>query len=983
MLALVMARARRPGRFVMCALGLAIAIAFGGTILAEATIVGDQAARRVIDQASPLARSVRVDWLGPGSPAVSAQARSTLSRLGLSTEAEAVLLSPVRLDGVVVRLVAIAPLKRWLLGARVPSRCLAGSCPVLLVGGGPVPGTLSAPGVRLPVLARARLRSAAPLGFAPGAGQPQVFVTGDLAGLNDLSALAGLPRTHGWLSVLGPQRLDSWSIAPLERRLQRAQLELTGTANNFDFTAPFATLDAARSRARAAGHGLLLAGGGALAALAVFVLLAGAALRGETRAEIARLRVAGGRAWECAALALLEAGWISALAVLAGGAIAIGLSAVLAASAGVPAGGALSHSLLTGAGAAAAAAGWACATVLLAALIGLPRRALLTAADALAVAGIAALVVALALGSSSGESALLLAPLTCMTAGLLLVRGAAAVLRVGERFARGAPPLARVAVLGLARGPGLPSVAIAFIAISIGLGGFALSYRATLQRSAADQAADRVPLDALVSPGTNFVTPLQVAPLPFWQTLAGGAVLPIRRTQAGYLSGGATITEPALGVPASGLDLIHGWRASDARMRLSALAPRLVPTGPVRTPGPVLPGGTRWLEVRAVSPSGGVEVTADLRSPDGSVEQVPLGEALPSRATLNASVPAGHWELEALELDQPTGVQATTAHQNGEGQTAAATSSGLVRLGIPAALDSHHRRLAALSVRGWRAIGAASAASSGSGGLVAQFAQSGNPGLLRPAQPSDRRALPVLADPQTAAAAGPGGRLPLTIDGQPVPAEVVGVLRRFPTLPSDAAGFVVADEPTLAATLDARQPGQGRPDELWLSSDHLDRVRAALASGKLAQLQGSFRVDIERALRDDPVARAVLGALIAAAAVALALALAGLQAVLLGAVRDARLERDLAGLGVGPRGLRSELRMRLATAALTGSVAGVAVAVLLTGLAVAGVGSALGTSRPAVIAVVPVGVLALWVLAALVSLLLIGWAATTGSRGPA
>jgi hypothetical protein len=301
-------------------------------------------------------------------------------------------------------------------------------------------------------------------------------------------------------------------------------------------------------------------------------------------------------------------------------------------------------------------------------------------------------------------------------------------------------------------------------------------------------------------------------------------------------------------------------------------------------------------------------------------------------------------------------------------------------LSIPAALDAHRQRLSVLNLSGWTAVGAASPGPSTGGGLAARFAQTGNPGFLRPPQPSDRRALPVLADPRTAAAAGPGGRLPLTIDGQPVRAQVVGVLRRFPTLSADAAGFLVADEPTLAATLDAQQPGQGRPDELWLSSEHPGRLRAALATARLAQLQSSFRVDIERALRDDPVARAVLGTLIAAAAAALALALAGLQAVLVGAVRDARLEDDLAGLGVGPRGLRLELRMRLATAAVTGALGGIAVAVLLTGLAVAGVGSALGTTRPAVVAVVPVGVLGLWVLVALVALALISWAATVSPR---
>ena len=77
----------------------------------------------------------------------------------------------------------------------------------------------------------------------------------------------------------------------------------------------------------------------------------------------------------------------------------------------------------------------------------------------------------------------------------------------------------------------------------------------------------------------------------------------------------------------------------------------------------------------------------------------------------------------------------------------------------------------------------------------------------------------MLTDPQTAAAAGPDGRIALTVDGLPVVARVAGVLSRFPTL-AGQAGFVVADEATLAAALDAQLPGQGLPDELWISTAH-------------------------------------------------------------------------------------------------------------------------------------------------------------------
>src|SRR5262245_21811311 len=89
--------------------------------------------------------------------------------------------------------------------------------------------------------------------------------------------------------------------------------------------------------------------------------------------------------------------------------------------------------------------------------------------------------------------------------------------------------------------PLVPAAVIAFIGVATGLGGFALAYRSTLIRSAADQAADRVPLDVRVSPGPDFKTPLEAAPLQRWQALASGAVLPIRRTEANYTSGGQTV----------------------------------------------------------------------------------------------------------------------------------------------------------------------------------------------------------------------------------------------------------------------------------------------------------------------------------------------------------------------------------------------------------------------------------------------------------
>jgi hypothetical protein len=346
-------------------------------------------------------------------------------------------------------------------------------------------------------------------------------------------------------------------------------------------------------------------------------------------------------------------------------------------------------------------------------------------------------------------------------------------------------------------------------------------------------------------------------------------------------------------------------------------------------------------------------------------------------------VPRGRWELAALELDEPTGVAVTNGHQNGENPAAATQSQTNVALGPLLALSPRGGSLLRVPLGAWRGVGAAATAAPARSGAAAMvgFAASGTPGLLRPAQPSDTHPVPVLTDPQTAASAGPGGQIALTVDGLPVIARVVGVLGRFPALPPDPAGFVIADEPTLAAALDAQLPGQGRADELWIGTGHVAGLRAALGTGALARLDSSFRIDIDHQLRDAPVARGVLGTLIAATTLSVLLAVVGLLAALLGGARDERVESDLEEQGVGPRGLRAELRVRLALASLLGVIVGLGVAVLLTRLAVASVrgAGAAADPRPPVVAVVPWLALAAWSAGTFAVLALAGWLVPRGS----
>ena len=196
-----------------------------------------------------------------------------------------------------------------------------------------------------------------------------------------------------------------------------------------------------------------------------------------------------------------------------------------------------------------------------------------------------------------------------------------------------------------------------------------------------------------------------------------------------------------------------------------------------------------------------------------------------------------------------------------------------------------------LAISGWRTVGAAR------GGRPDQAgSDSGSP----PPASSDSCGRPSRATCAPCRCSSTQPRRPppdvaagfaLTIDGEPVSARVVGVLGASRRSPSGASGFVVADEQTLAAALDAQAPGQGRPDELWISTSHAPGLRAALAAGRFAQLSAAFRTDVQHRLRAAPIARGVLGTLEAATSLSGALAVLGLLISLLGAVRD---ERDRA-----------------------------------------------------------------------------------------
>jgi hypothetical protein len=954
-LTIAAARARRSRTWILPTLALALVFGFAGALASESVIVGDQAARADLREIAPPDRAIRLVWEGPLTPYGVHTAHGVFSRLSLPRPTEVLLLNPVRLSGSIVHPIAIEPIQRWLPvgGIRRLGRCRAANCPVLLASQARVPPTLASAGVRMRVVGRAAL-STALLGYSRSGDWP-IVVTGDISGLGRIEGLSGVYRTYSWVALVPLARLHSWNLPEFESRLRAAQAAVSPLSTRFTFEGPFFALDAARERGVVATDRLLLVDGGVLVALVLFILLASSVLQRDQAAELERLRHAGGRGLHAVVFLLVEAAWISAVALLVGLGLGIALTSIPASGAGDPLGAVLNHGLLSWTSAWVIALGWLATTTLLAVAPLLKGRRIL---DVAALAAAAALVAGLVLGTGSTTTWTgLLVPLVCLSAGMVLFRAIGVVIRGGERIARRGSVSLRLALIGLSRARSSAGLAIAFLAISTALAGFALSFRATLIRGAADRAADRVPLDALVGAGSTLASPLEVAPLARWRVLSHGVVYPVRRTQASYAAGGGTPTVPALGVPAAALPRMHGWRLSDGPAPLAVLARRLRPPGPARTPGPSVPTAARTVGLAVRSPVLDLAVTLDLRGGDGTVRQLSLGTTGLHPRILRARVPAGRWEVQAIELNELSGTAITNGHQNGENPAPATQFSAQLKLGPLLAVDRGGRPLTRTSLRAWRAVGAAAGATAAQRddpAVQVVFQNSGWPGVVRPPQPSDFRALPILVDPRTAAGAGPGGRIGLTVDGQPIQARVVGVLRRFPTIDQQAGGFVVADQALLAGALDAQLPGQGQPDELWISSARPAALRRALHGGPLSQLRVAFRAEVDHSLRSDPVASGVSRMLLASGIVAILLALIGVALVLVGPLRAPRIQADLEAQGLGPTGLRRELRIRLVAASVLGIGPGLAIALLLDRLAVGAVGAyEAGASQPPLITIIP------------------------------
>ena len=754
-------------------------------------------------------------------------------------------------------------------------------------------------------------------------------------------------------------------------------------SSGFAIDAPEEELRTAERRADVAAERLLLVGGEAAALLLAFALLAARSLRRDVRAAHVRLTWYGARPWQLGMLTGVESALVAVGGVALGWLLGSAAGAVAAVVADAPAWRVLRESTLSATGLALAAAAALLAAGLVALAVSLRPREGARLGLPEAVAGVALIVIGLALLEGAldedrlargGDTALLL----LLVPGLVALVGAVLVARLVPAAARFVADRSRASVsvrlvaLGLARGPGAAIVTASFLTIAFGLAILAEGYRATLARGEREQAAFQVPLDVTVREDLSaLVRVFDAASLEQYRSLAGpgGDAHPVLRVSAS-----AGRVERVTGVTVLGLDRpvfesLVLWRpewAGGAGRR--DVAELVDPGRAVGLRGPRLPDGV--LDV-SVGP-GLVGLAAIVETPEGDFRRVDLGRARSSRAsTLAAGVPRGS-RLVSLEIVPPRRLIEG-------GADAGIAFEGTVRLDGPLG-----RELAT-----WIGVDGATVRPAGAGVEVDFVLTPQRVTRLRPPQATDDSPPRVLATPLLAeVAGGVGGMLPVRVGGSVVPVRVTGVVERFPGSSGD---IVVGDRGALATAITAAAPGAARENEVWLdlAGPSTDAVETAFSERPLDVLATTTRAELEADARRDPLARGTLLALGAAALLALALAAVGLALAVRSDLRDDRGELyELEALGAYPALLRRVVRSRALAVALAGLLAGIVVGLVLVRLVtrMVSVTARGGLAEPPLVATVDVVVVVAGIAAfALVSVLLVGVTtrnAFAEARGP-
>ena len=964
-LAVAGARLRsRPLRPILVVSGVALAVAMLVSVLGGGLVARQQALGRALAAVPAATRAFEVDRFGVLDQATfrsdDEHARRALATVSPGRIRRLIFFRELRVQGELVELAAVDDLARVVRvrSGRLPQTCTRLRCELLQIGGG---GStrLEQAGIRLQRVGIASLRDPALLGYVSaaigsGSERPTLLLGPNVDALQRLGSLGLFYRVYSWFSALPVHRLRTWDVDRVLAAESRAQVSLEAADPNFKLSGPDAALLDASRRGRITARRLALIGGETSALLLGFAAIAAIGLRRGVGSERRRLWARGARRWQIGFALGGEIGSMTLVGVLLGLAIGAAVAAAIADSAGLPAGAILGHTLLAGSVVAALAVGWLVITL----LVGLATatedrengRRRVGLVDVAALGAAATIVVALSRGAldpesvASGNAVLLLSlpALVCFVVAVVLARLLTPAMRAAERLTRNRTISLRLAVLALVRAPSRTVVSCAFVAVAVGLALFAASYRATLDRGAADQASFEVPLDFTASEGSKLVRALDAAPLASYERLSGEArAYPVLRTNATTPGSGSSVLSPVvLGVPAEAMRRLH-WRSDFSPLSPRTIAHRLASSGEPRLASLQLPAGATTISLPARARGAALDVRLVTRDDRGRTTVLPLGVLRAEATVLSARIPRGTTRVLGLELMLPANEQFALAHRETEAQVTTAPS-GELELGP---LRAGRRVLT--TWRGWvLPSGGSLTRTPGHVQLRYAFQETGARLPFRPAQETDGRAMPVIASPDVASAAGGlGGRTVLDFQDTTVAARVVGVARRLPTVGSGP--FVLADRGWLSTAIDANAPGEGRPNEVWLSAPNHRAVAGALHRPPFASLVVASRTAIERRLATDPLAHATALALAAGGIVALALAILGFWVAIVSELRDERSDFfDLEAQGVPPASLRAQLRTRGVILIAVGLAGGIVLAGLLSRLVVSFVRVSATTGLP-------------------------------------
>jgi hypothetical protein len=286
----------------------------------------------------------------------------------------------------------------------------------------------------------------------------------------------------------------------------------------------------------------------------------------------------------------------------------------------------------------------------------------------------------------------------------------------------------------------------------------------------------------------------------------------------------------------------------------------------------------------------------------------------------------------AIQLALPDSEAFMLAHDEAEGSVAAAPS-GDITVGP---LRTRGRVLT--DWRDWTLSTGGDVLPRGDGATIRYaFPDTGAHLIFRPAQPTDGQVMPVVVSPDIArGAGGVGATTVLDFQDAQIDARIVGVASRLPSVPADSGAFVLADAAWLSTAVDASAPGQGTPNEVWISTPGGgSAAREALRRPPFSALVVQSRAAIQQRLAGDPLAHATAVALGTAGLVALVLAVLGFWVGVASELHDEKSDFfDLEAQGLPPADMRRQLRMRGLIMLVLGFAGGLALALLLSRLVV-------------------------------------------------